>query len=96
MKIIVLWKKIKILEVEKIEDRYFSKIIVDNYLKIKDEGFPLTLLNNIKVIDEKLPNIIKDRLPEIEDYNLDFKIAQYIKKTKCKRVTDYITLDIEE
>lgn len=103
MKIRVYWKDIKFLEVEKIDNKYFSRIITENYNKVNDDGCPIMFLDNIKVIDDELPNIIQSRLPKKEsllenvdkDCNLEKSIIEYINKTKCQRVTDYITLDIE-
>lgn len=104
MKIKVYWKEIIFLEVEKIDNKYFSKIITSNYNTVKEQGCPVMFLNNIKVIDEALPNIIKSRLPKIsnllenlkKDNDIESEIVEYINKTKCERATDYITLSIEK
>lgn len=104
MKIRVYWKDIEFLEVEKVEDKYFSMIIMENYKKVKEEGCPVMFVENIKIVDDKLPHIIQSRLPKttnliskLGDGNKDIEssIIEYINKTKCKRATDYITLDIE-
>ena len=102
MKIRVCWKDIEFLVVEKKNELYFSKINVENYDKVVSQGCPVAFLDNIKVIDDELPNIIVNRLPRAnflidkvnKDEDLEQSIIEYINKTKCKRVTDYITLDI--
>ncbi len=104
MKIKVYWKEIIFLEVEKLGSKYFSKIITSNYNIVKEQGCPMVFLNNIKAIDDTLPNIIKSRLPKISNLlqnvdnsnNTEDGILDYINKTKCERTTDYITLTIEK
>ena len=45
----VFWKNIEFLEVEKVNDIYYSRLIVENVNKVLDEGYPITFLKNIKV-----------------------------------------------
>ena len=104
MKITVYWKETQFLEVEKVDEYYFSKILPENYLKVKEDGCPIIFLDKVKIVDNKLPNIIKNRLPKTEyllknvdkESDIESGIIEYINRTKCKRVTDYITLDIEQ
>lgn len=104
MKFNVYWKEVKFLEVEKINDMYYSKLIGENVEKITQEGYPKTFITNIKAMDDKLPKLIRNRIPSI-DYmsekledtqDVEKAIIEYINTTKCKRVTDYISMDIEE
>ncbi len=104
MKIKVYWKETEFLEVEKKEDKYFSRVVASNYNIVKEQGCPVMFLNNIKAIDDTLPKIIQSRLPKIsnllenlkKDSNMEDEILEYINKTRCERATDYITLDIEK
>lgn len=104
MKLKVFWKNIKFLEVEKINDMYYSKIIGNNVDKVIDDGYPVTFLINIKAMDSQLPKLIESRFPSIEyieekinkNEDIEKSIIDYINKTKCKRVTDYITIEIGE
>lgn len=103
MKFNVYWKNIKFLEVEKINNMYYSKVIGENMDKVEKEGFPITFLSSIKSMDGELPKIIQSRLPKIEyisekiedTSDVEKSIIEYINKTKCQRVTDFITMDIE-
>lgn len=100
----VYWKNVLFLEIEKIDEKYFSKIIGKNYNIVKSQGCPLVFFEDIKVIDDMLPKIIKDRLPKIEnlmenykkDVDIEKSIFEYINQTKCERATDYITIEIAE
>lgn len=104
MKFNVYWKEIKFLEVEKIDEMYYSTVIGKNISKIKKSGFPVTFISNIKSMDKELPKLIQSRLPKA-DYmgekikdttNIEKAIIDYINQTKCKRVTDFISMEIEE
>lgn len=104
MKIKVYWKETLFLEVEKVDDKYFSNVVASNYNMVKEQGCPVMFLSNIKAIDDTLPSIIQNRLPKIsnllenlnKDSNIEDEILDYINKTKCERATDYITLSIEK
>ena len=61
----VFWKNIEFLEVEKVNDIYYSRLIVENVNKVLDEGYPITFLKNIKVIDKKIPKLIENRIPSL-------------------------------
>lgn len=104
MKFKVYWKEIQFLEVEKINDTYYSKLFSENVEKVVEDGYPKTFIMNIKAMDDKLPKIIRNRLPSV-DYmsekientdDLEKSIVEYINKTKCRRVTDNISIEIEE
>lgn len=105
MKFSVYWKDIKFLEVEKKDEKYYSKILYENVSKIKEDGFPVIFINNISEVSNSLPKIIEKRLPSKEQMQLIIKneflqddnlIFEYIKETKCERVTDYITVNVEK
>ena len=104
MKFIVYWKEIPFLKVKKLNNVYYSHILAENIEKIKEEGYPITFITNIKAMDHKLPKLIQNRLPSIEymcsqledTTNTEQAIIEYINKTKCERVTDFLSLEIEE
>ena len=104
MKFKVFWKDIEFLEVDKINDVYYSRLIGENIDKVIDEGYPVTFLINIKVMDNELPKLIQSRLPSIEYIeekiskkdDIEKAIIEYINNTKCRRVTDYLSMEIEE
>lgn len=100
----VFWKNIEFLEVEKVNDIYYSRLIIENVNKVLDEGYPITFLKNIKVIDKKIPKLIENRIPSLEYIegvvnkkdNIEDMIIDYIEKTNCKRVTDYLSINVEK
>ncbi len=101
MQITLYWKDLEIIEVRKIkENKYVSTLSIENITKAEEDGFPVALIQNVKLIDNKMPNIILDRIPSAEylssvlkdTENVEKSILEYINKTRCKRVTDYITL----
>lgn len=104
MKFKVYWKEIKFLEVEKINDIYYSSLIGENVEKVVEDGYPKTFIMNIKAMDDKLPKLIRNRIPSAEYMSekienkddLEKSIVEYINKTKCRRVTDHISMEIEE
>lgn len=104
MKYKVYWKEIKFLEIEKINEMYYSKIISENVDKVVELGYTKSFMNDIKEVDKKLPKIITNRLPNINYLNekgyeikdLEKAIIKYITDTKCIRITDYISVEVEE
>ena len=91
-------------KIEKInKKKYISTLVIENIAKAEEDGFPTALLQNIKLIDNKMPNIILDRIPSAEylstvitdTKNVEKSILEYINKTRCERVTDFITLEAE-
>ena len=100
----VFWKNIEFLEVEKVNDIYYSRLIVENVNKVLDEGYPITFLKNIKVIDKKIPKLIENRIKSKDNIekkkkkkdNIEDMIIDYIEKTNCKRVTDYLSINVEK
>lgn len=104
MKYKVYWKKIKFLEIEEIKGIYYSKLITENIDKVIELGYPKTFINDIKEVEKELPKIVSNRLPDInylnekgyDTSNLEKAIIQYINDTKCRRITDYITIEVEE
>lgn len=104
MKYKVYWKKIKFLEIEEIKGIYYSKLITENIDKVIELGYPKTFINDIKEVEKELPKIVSNRLPDInylnekgyDTSNLEKTIIKYINDTKCRRITDYITVEVEE
>ena len=84
MKFNVYWKDIKFLEVEKINNMYYSKVIGENIDKVENEGFPITFLSSIKSMDGELPKIIQSRLPKIE--YISEKIEQSERLIKLNKI----------
>ncbi|MBO5478017.1 MAG: hypothetical protein J6A15_09760 [Clostridia bacterium] len=104
MKYKVYWKEIKFLEIEKINDMYHSEIITENVDKVAELGYPKTFINDIKEVDKELPKIVSNRLPDVNYLNekgydtkdIEKAIGKYINDTKCRRITDYISIEVEE
>lgn len=96
MKIILCWKNKKILETEKIDNKYFSKIIIENFENAVDTGFPYALISDIKVIGEELPKIILSRLDKNVSLNNENELVECINTTHLERQTDFISVYVEE
>lgn len=89
MKLKLYWKNILILESTEIDSVWYNQINTDNIIKTEKLGIPQSLLSNTRLISEKMPNIIEDRIPKKADK------LEYIKKTNCKRATDFFSVHID-
>ena len=90
----VFWKETEFLRVERVEELYYTKVITENIKEVEAEGFPRTFIMNIKVVEEKLPSIILNRIPS--DKRDESDMIDYINSTNCKRVTDFLSVKIED
>lgn len=106
--ITLMWDDLKIMEINKRGDLFFSKIDYDNIMKAKENGFPIALLKQVSVVSDELSPIIKRRIPNPEKLRkrINFKnndendeieraICEYINETKCRRPTDKFSIKLE-
>lgn len=103
MVITVKWDNIDILVITKKHNMYITSIVTENIEKVIELGMAITLISNVKVISKELPNIIANRLPNIDvikkeinlvSENLESNILEYINRTGCKRATDKFSFNI--
>lgn len=99
----VKWDGIDIINITKKKNMYISSIVTENIDEVVKKGMPITAICNIKAISKELPNIVKNRLPNINiikkeiklvSDNMESNILEYINSTKCVSSADKFTLDI--
>lgn len=108
MTIDLFWDNVKILNIKKEDDVYISSVYSDNINTVKNSGFPIFFLKEISVVSDELPNIVKQRISNINnikgklrfknDYSseeIEENIYNYINTTKCRRPTDKFSIKIE-
>lgn len=105
MKMIISWNELNVIEVIRIENKYFSKILVDNIALAIKEGMPMISIANIKLVSKSLPQFILSRIPQkcvrdkylknISSYEGE-NIINYINTTSCKLATDNFKISIEK
>lgn len=108
MTIELLWDNVKILDIEKRNNLYISTVYKENIDIARNTGFPIFFLEDIKVVSEELPTLIKQRISNVNnmkgklkfknDYNednLEDDIYSYINTTECRRPTDKFSIKIE-
>lgn len=108
MTVELLWDNIKILNIEKRENIYISSVYKENIQKVRELGFPIFFLEDIRLVSDELPALVKHRISNINnikgrlkfknDYNkdeLEDDIYDYINNTECRRPTDKFSIKIE-
>ncbi len=105
MIISIKWDDVDILSVTKKHNLYISSIKIENLDYAVKKGMPISIISNVKLISKDLPDIVKDRLPNINiikkeiklvSENMESNILEYINSTKCKNMVDKFTFYISK
>jgi hypothetical protein len=108
MSIDVFWDDLNILTISKKDNLFISSVNEDNLIEAKKSGFPIYFLKQISLVSDELPNIVRNRLSNINnikdkikfknnynDEEIEESIYNYINTTECRRPTDKFKINIE-
>ena len=103
MKIYVQWNDIKIMEIEKQGEYFFTQIVICGVREARKKGLPLFYFKDVLCVSKALPYFVKRRIYDLKNsekspQELEMEIINKIEEThesEIKLPTDKFRINIE-